>query len=67
MVSKVMEDTFTACAHMEGSEEAGMCLLLGLDQATMIDKKLSSHDCLERVDQRKFGSALKGLLSQKIL
>ena len=33
----------------------------------MIDDQLSSHAHLENADQRKFGSALKGLQSQKSL
>ena len=60
LVAKAMQNTCPAHKQMEDNEEGGLDLLLGLDQATMIDEKLSSHACLENVDQRKFGSALKG-------
>ena len=46
---------------MEDNQEDGLDLLLGLDQTMMIDDQLSSHDCVQNADQRKFESTLKGL------
>ena len=67
LVTKVMEETHPENVHMEDNEEGGMELLVGLDQATMIDEQLSSYVYLENADQRNFGSVLKGLKNQKIL
>ena len=52
---------------MEDNDEGGMDVLFALDQATIVDEQPSSRAYLENADQRKFGSALKGLNSQKSL
>ena len=62
-----MEDALPGHVQVEDSEEGGLELLLGLDQVTMIDEEMSSRVCLEKADQHKFWSALKGLQSQKSL
>ena len=67
LATKAMEGTRPAGVQMERNDEGGMGILLALDQATIIDEQLSSHAHLENADQRKFGSVLKGLKSQKSL
>ena len=67
MVTKSKEDTCLAWVQMEDNEKGDLGLLFGLDQKTMVYDQLRSCSCLENADQRKFGSALKGLQSQKIL
>ena len=66
-MTKAIEEIHPAHVQIEDNKEGSIDLLLGLCQAMMIDEKVSAQAYLERVCQIKFGSALGGLQSQKIL
>ena len=65
LVAKAIEGSHLVHLQIENNEEGGLDLLLGLDQETIIDYELSTCVHLENADQRKCGSVLKGLQSQK--
>ena len=63
LVPKSIEEIHPAGAQVEESNKGGLGMLFGIDQATEIDEQLSAHAFLEKSDQSKFRSAMKGLIT----
>ena len=61
MVPKVLEEIHPADVQVEDSDEGGIGMLFGINQAIEVDKLLSANHFLETSDQNKFRSVVEWL------